>query len=207
MGCEIGGLSNESFASLQEQVERSYIPEHYSKLTTGMGVEVKWINGTMGKGLFATRAVRMFQPVFSESPLVSHRKLTSSRAPNVTAAAHPTCAACLRAFVSEDEVKKTRLAEFWDRIYGTGKDALGPPVWTWCDDCSKRSDELVTDLQGTKIKDASAVRDPFVTGNPFFLERYCSKQCKEKAFQSWHRCLCGANFVSDETRVHPLHHL
>lgn len=207
LGCELAGLKEESFVALQEPVETDYIATHYAKLTEGLGVEVRWINRAMGKGLFATRAVRMFQPVFSEDPLISHRKLTSSRAPEATAATHPSCACCLRTFVSEAEVKQTRLKSQWERVYGTGPDALSAPRWTWCDDCAERSAEVVTDIERTKISDASAVRDPFVTGNPFFLERYCSAECKGKALAMWHRCLCGAKFVSDEQRVHPLHHL
>jgi hypothetical protein len=57
------------------------------------------------------------------------------------------------------------------------------------------------------VTDASKVKDPFLRGNPFFLEKYCSELCREAAWRSYHACLCGAGFVSDEKRVHPLHHL
>lgn len=56
--------------------------------------------------------------------------------------------------------------------------------------------ELVTDIHNKRVATAEDVpRDPYLTGNPFFLERYCSVPCKERAFALWHRCLCGAKFV------------
>lgn len=51
------------------------------------------------------------------------------------------------------------------------------------------------------------MKDAFVAGNPFFLEKYCSEACRDRADKLWHRVLCGAHFVSDAKRVHPLHHL
>jgi hypothetical protein len=57
------------------------------------------------------------------------------------------------------------------------------------------------------VSEGASVVDPFVRGNPFFLEKYCSEMCRQTAWQSYHACLCGADFVSDEKRVHPLHHL
>ncbi len=109
-----------SYLSLQEQVERDYIATHYAALTADLPVEVRWIDADKGKGLFSKRAVRMFQPIFSEAPLVSHRKLVSGRDPTATPSTHPSCAQCLRTFVSKEAVLKTRFAPVWDRIYGKG---------------------------------------------------------------------------------------
>jgi hypothetical protein len=62
----------------------SYIRHHYAKLTADLNVEVRFIDSSRGKGLFAKESVRMFRPVFSEVPLVSHRKLFDHAAPEVT---------------------------------------------------------------------------------------------------------------------------
>lgn len=224
-GLEMGGSNNESFRSLEEQVSRHYIRVHYDVLTRDMGVDVRWIDSTKGKGLFARRAIRMFQPIFTETPLVSHRKLeekkqtieddkkakkkeakknknknNNSNKPKKDPLHHLDCCSfCMRAFITENEVKSTRLAKAWPRVYGDGLLPSAPP-YVWCERCQTRSEEV-------QERDPNRVKDPFLVGNPFFLEKYCSAQCREQAERQYHMCMCGAAFVSDEKRVHPLHHL
>lgn len=178
-------------------MERDYIATHYAALTADLPVEVRWIDADKGKGLFSKRAVRMFQPIFSEAPLVSHRKLTCARDSAATPATHPSCAHCLRSFVSEHAVRGTRFASVWDRIYGGASPDSMACEWKWCDACATRAGEVVADLAKQKrISSPDEVpRDPYVTGNPFYLERYCGEACRARAYAQWHRCLCGAKFV------------
>lgn len=72
----------------------------------------------------------------------------------------------------------------WPRVYGKGS---ATPAWQWCHECGKRQHEVVSgDLTNVKVQDAAAVADPFVAGNPFFLERYCTEECRDAAFKaSW----------------------
>lgn len=166
-----------------------YVAAHYAPLTANLPVEVRWIDARKGRGLFAKRRLRMFQPIFSETPLVSLRKLLPE--------APDACARCMRTFASKQAVAKTRFAPTWNRVYPPdGK----VPSHVWCKSCELRKDEML-EMDPTKVRDA------FLRGNPFFLERYCSEECRDAAALEYHLPLCGADFVSDESRVHPMHHL
>lgn len=108
MGCENGGRTNADFVALEEAVERAYIPLHYDPLTRDMDVRVRWTGPDRGKGVFATKPIRMFKPIFSERPLVSHRKLACTKDPRATPVTHPSCAHCMRSFVAKSDVDKVR---------------------------------------------------------------------------------------------------
>lgn len=187
-GCEqANGKESADFVALEAGVATAYIRHHYAPLTAGLNVEVRYIDGEKGKGLFAKEPVRMFRAIFSETPLVSHRKLPEPGAPE-------SCSHCMRFFSSKQEIGKTKLAPFYKDIYPE------PPVWLYCSECEKRAPEMT-------VTDPALVKDPFVRGNPFFLEKYCGSACRDEAWRQYHGCLCGASFLSDEKRVHPLHHL
>ena len=67
----------------------NYIGVHYDPLTQEWPVRVAYIDETRGKGLVAKRCLRMFQPIFTEEPLLSHQKLPE-------ASAKECCVHCLR---------------------------------------------------------------------------------------------------------------
>lgn len=113
---------------------------HYDKLTEKMGVAVRWIDGVKKKGLFATRDVRMFQPVFSETPIVSLRKVQTIPQRKDDGKPPPPpedcCSACLRRMISKQEVETTKFGPFFKEIYEGGS----TPPYVWCPDCEKRKE-------------------------------------------------------------------
>ena len=187
IGMEMGGDASLGFRDLEEVVTKSYISVHYDQLTADMPVRVGWIDKDKGKGLFAKQRLRMFQPIFSEAPLLSHQKMPSA---NV----EPCCSHCLRSFLSLKQIEETKFAKKASLVYPE------TPHFVWCERCEKRSSEM-------DEMDPEKISDPFLRGNPFFLARYCSETCREAAEESYHLVLCGADFISSDARVHPLHHL
>ena len=71
---------------------------------------MRYIDAERGKGLFAKEPQRMFRAIFSEIPLVSHRKLPAPDAPEC-------CSFCLRFFVTRAQVERTKLAPYFERMY------------------------------------------------------------------------------------------
>lgn len=192
-GLQHGGKENPDFVALEKAVSEAYIAAFYSKMTKDLSnVEVRYIDNIRGKGLFATKSIRMFKPIFSEVPLVSHRKLFEHGAPDA-------CSFCLRSFAVRADVEKTKFGPMFDKVYPE------QPKWLFCVHCEIRAGEMggndVKEMicwsykENSKVMDASKVKDPFLRGNPFFLEKYCSELCREGAWHSYHACLCGASFV------------
>ncbi len=180
---EAGGKDSPEFAALEPAVTAAYVRHHYAPLTADLAVEVRYIDSERGKGLFATQPVRMFRAIFAETPLVSHRKLPAPEAPEA-------CSHCLRFFVTRQQAERTKLGP----LFFGEKSARVTPQWLYCEECAKRAPEM-------RENDPQKIRDPFLRGNPFFLEKYCGEACREAAREQYHAVLCGAAFVSDEKRV------
>jgi tetratricopeptide (TPR) repeat protein len=123
------GSENPAFAALERAVSEARISGSYTRATRDLAVEVRYVDETRGKGLFSKKDVRMFRQIFSEVPLVSHRKLFEHGAPDA-------CSFCLRSFAARSDVEATKFGPMFQDIYPE------PPKWIYCLQCEARAEEM-----------------------------------------------------------------
>ena len=197
--------------NLDAQIESKFVGLYYNDLCDkkNLDVEVKYINKVMGKGVFAKKDFKLLSNVFEELPLISQIMIVNlenliffnfnfvlnveikENEEEKNRIKYECCSYCMKFFYEESDMPK-KFQKFYKEIYPKGKPQLIP-----CDHCN---------IDIPKEKKKKNQEDDYFRPK-MLLEKYCSKECKEEAWEKYHKILCMRDFISTKEAVHPLIHL